>query len=68
MATQLFQTTQALRPNFTASLIKGMDDNQHSYHIVAADADGPDRLLLDIKNALPGHKTVVVNTHDFESA
>lgn len=58
----------ALRPNFTASLAKGMADNNSSFHIVAPDDFGAQRLLEDLKKGIPDVHSVLINMHDFKSS
>lgn len=58
----------ALRLNFTATLAKGMADNNSSFHIVAHDYDGAQRLLEDLKKGIPDAHSVLINIHDFKSS
>lgn len=58
----------ALRPNFTAALLKGMVDNHSSFHIVAEEHNGTCRLLEDLQNAFVNVKSVLINIHDYKSS
>ena len=60
--------SHAFRPTFTATLLKGMVDNHSSFHIVAEESDGAQRLLEDLRQALADSKAVLIDIHDFKTS